>query len=423
MSTEGRGQVERDPLVGASPDESVGRLRAVLIDDMSEIRMLLRMALEDVGIDVVGEAADGAAGVEVAGACMPDIVILDVSMPVMDGLTALPWIRDTLPDAKIIMLSAFDRELCEEPALERGADAYVEKGQVDQLIRTVLELGGVRPESRPVDSRDLLLPAPRGDLTSPLHVVPPIEEPSAPAAAPASDDALADELAVARASLDQLAYMVSHDLAEPINLIVGFAQRLERRWVDAESADREFLGYVTAAALRAQAMLDDISAYVKSGIQELPVETVDCQQVVADVRAVLAGRIRETGAVIHSDLLPTEVVVNRFVLTQVLQNLVANAITFTSPGVVPEVELSASCDGRFWSFRVADNGIGIGTADVERVFLPFKRLHADAYQGNGIGLAICRQLVLRHGGQIGVRSSGSDGTVMAFTLPYLEAPS
>lgn len=130
--------------------ESRPGLRAVLIDDVDEIRMLLRMALEDVGVEVVGEAADGAHGVEVVGACTPDLVILDVSMPVMDGLTALPWIRDRLlPHGKIIVLSAFNRELCEQPALDGGADAYVEKGQVDLLISTVLELSVLRDEELP----------------------------------------------------------------------------------------------------------------------------------------------------------------------------------------------------------------------------------------------------------------------------------
>lgn len=110
----------------------------MLIDDVSEIRALLQLALEEVGVDVVGQAADGAAGIELASACRPAVVILDVSMPVMDGLTALPRIRAALPDARIVMLSAFDRELCAAPALERGADAYVEKGQLDQLIDAVL---------------------------------------------------------------------------------------------------------------------------------------------------------------------------------------------------------------------------------------------------------------------------------------------
>lgn len=119
---------------------------AVLIDDVSELRVLLRLALEDVGIDVVGDAGDGAAGIEVVAACLPDIVVLDISMPVMDGLTALPRIRECVPGARIVVLSAFDRELCEQEALSRGADAYVQKGHVDELIRTVLELAALPPQ-------------------------------------------------------------------------------------------------------------------------------------------------------------------------------------------------------------------------------------------------------------------------------------
>src|SRR5690242_15131071 len=109
---------------------------------MPEVRLLLRVALEDVGIEVVGEAGDGATGVEVTALQMPDIVVLDVSMPVMDGIAALPWIRDTVPDAKIVMLSAFDRNLAGGAEASSAADAYVEKGHVDVLIRTVLTLCG-----------------------------------------------------------------------------------------------------------------------------------------------------------------------------------------------------------------------------------------------------------------------------------------
>lgn len=418
MSSEGRPGLESVP---TAPAAKPARPTAVLIDDMSEIRMLLRMALEDVGIEVVGEAADGAAGVEVAGACLPDIVILDVSMPVMDGLTALPGIREQLPNAKIIMLSAFDRELCEEPALSRGADAYVEKGQVDQLIRTVLELSGLRAEPRAGEARERAVPSPRHDPPA-LRVVPPPEDETAETAPPAQAiiDDLRAQISAAQANLDQLAYMVSHDLAEPINLIVGFAERLADRWKGGDPTDAEFLGYVTAAAHRAQAMLDDVYAYAQSGTQELSVEYVDCQQVVEDVCASLAGQLRATGARLRHDRMPRGLHVNRLVLTSVLQNLVKNAITFVAPGITPQVELSATRQAGFWEFRVQDNGIGIAGEDAERIFLPFKRLHAADYAGNGIGLAICRQLVVRHGGRIELRSSDGRGTVMAFTLPDVE---
>lgn len=112
----------------------------MLVDDMADIRELLRMALIEIEVDVVGEAADGAVGVEVATRCVPDLVVLDVSMPVMDGLTALPLIRAALPTTKIVMFSASDRREWADSARALGADDFVEKGDVSQLLATLQRL-------------------------------------------------------------------------------------------------------------------------------------------------------------------------------------------------------------------------------------------------------------------------------------------
>lgn len=219
------------------------RLTALLIDDVSEIRMLLRLALEDVGVDVVAEAADGAAGVEAARASLPDMVILDVSMPVMDGLTALPEIRQRLPDAKIIVFSSFDRALYEDTALSRGADAYVEKGQVDRLLATVVEFAGSASRTVREEVREQPLPSQRRASRTPRAV---------PALV-----VTADERAAAPTSLTQL--------AEPIAIVKEAAGRLARRWEGVDPDDRELLVQVIDAAQRAQALLDSIRAGAEQG--------------------------------------------------------------------------------------------------------------------------------------------------------------
>lgn len=144
--------------MASSPDTSpapalsgdCGRgIRAVLVDDTVEIRVLVRFALQRVGIVVVGEAADGKAGVEVVAEQRPDVVVLDISMPVMDGLEALPLMRAAHPAVRIVMLSGFQASMVGDAALERGADAFVEKGRLPELVSTILRVcqGQVLPGS------------------------------------------------------------------------------------------------------------------------------------------------------------------------------------------------------------------------------------------------------------------------------------
>src|SRR4051794_18638642 len=129
-------------MTASAIDTDSGLLRAVVVDDTSDIRLLLRMALEKDGeIKVVAEAANGREGIEAASAWHPDLVLLDLAMPVMDGLEALPSIRHACPGATIVVLSGFDAATLAEPALAAGADGYVQKGlSVDEIVARVLEL-------------------------------------------------------------------------------------------------------------------------------------------------------------------------------------------------------------------------------------------------------------------------------------------
>ena len=416
----------------AEPTDHPG-LTAVLIDDMPEVRLLLKVALEDVGIEVVGEAADGASGVEVTALQMPDIVVLDVSMPVMDGIAALPWIRDTVPDAKIVMLSAYDRRLTGGPEASSEADAYVEKGHVDVFIRTVLSLCGQElDEVLDADGADAgepprLLDGPLAEasLISPDSIPwprPGQDEPNGALTAHGFPLSTEDEAKLARDTLRDLAQVAGHDLAEPVSLVVGFAERLAARWqtLGLEPKDREFVAFTGAAASRLQVMVDALGEYLRACTEPLAVEVLDVNEVMSDVLAMLARRVRDTGAEVSVSL-PPELVANRHVLTTTLRLLVENSLTFVREGVRPIVTVGAERTGDCWTIRVRDNGIGIDPRDAERVFRPFKHLaERDSHPGCGMGLAICRQLVRRHGGEIAVRGGTPPGCVVEFTLPVVE---
>jgi signal transduction histidine kinase len=228
----------------------------------------------------------------------------------------------------------------------------------------------------------------------------------------------AAELERSNADLEQFAYAASHDLSEPLRTVAGFSQLLAARYrgqLD-EEAD-EMIRYMGDGVDRMQQLIDDLLLYSRVGRTPLREERVDLDDVLADARAWLGPAAQESGAQITNDPLP-EVVGERGQLTQVLQNLVGNAIKFVAPGVTPQVHVSASVSGGEWRIAVADNGIGVPPEQAEAVFKMFGRLHpSDTYPGTGIGLAIVKRIVERHGGRIWVEPREGGGSVFVFTMP------
>lgn len=114
-------------------------LRVFLCDDVPAFRALLRAVLEEDACQVVGEAGDGPAGVEGVSETRPDVVLLDLDMPGGDGLSAIPGIRDAVPETRIVVLSSFSADQMRRRALDAGADDYLEKRLPLSVVReTVL---------------------------------------------------------------------------------------------------------------------------------------------------------------------------------------------------------------------------------------------------------------------------------------------
>jgi signal transduction histidine kinase len=228
----------------------------------------------------------------------------------------------------------------------------------------------------------------------------------------------ADELERSNADLEQFAYAASHDLSEPLRTVAGFSQLLAARYQGKldEDAD-EMIRYMTDGVERMQQLIDDLLLYSRVGRAPLREDPVDLDDALREARAWLGPAVDEAGAEITSDELP-EVRGEQGQLTQVMQNLLANAIKFTAPGVTPVIHVAAaSADGE-WRIAVADNGIGVDPAQAEAIFKMFGRLHpTDAYPGTGIGLALVKRIVERHGGRIWVEAGKNGGSVFVFTLP------
>jgi signal transduction histidine kinase len=226
------------------------------------------------------------------------------------------------------------------------------------------------------------------------------------------------ELQRSNAELEQFAYVASHDLSAPLRAVAGFSQLLAVRYRGRlDSSADEFITHMQEGVDRMQRIIDDLLAYSRVERTTLAAEDVELEGVVDEVVRVLEPEIAERGATVTNDPLPN-VCGDRGQIAQLLQNLIANGLKFTAEGVSPRVHVSAEAHGGRWRIQVRDNGIGIAPDHAARVFEMFHRLHsADEYPGTGIGLAICKKIVERHGGEIAIASAPEGGSVVTFDLP------
>jgi light-regulated signal transduction histidine kinase (bacteriophytochrome) len=225
------------------------------------------------------------------------------------------------------------------------------------------------------------------------------------------------ELARSNTELQQFAYVASHDLTEPLRMVVSYLQLLEEMSGDRLVAEeREFLGYAVDGARRMQALINDLLAYTRVDARGWTKELTNCNTVLEAALVNLKVAIKETGALVEWGQMPT-VKADSVQLTQVFQNLIGNAIKFHGDAP-PRIKIEANRNNGEWVFRVQDNGIGIDPRNAERIFVVFQRLHTrQEYPGTGMGLAICKKIIERHGGRIWVESQPGQGAAFLFTLP------
>lgn len=225
------------------------------------------------------------------------------------------------------------------------------------------------------------------------------------------------ELQRSNEELEQFAYVASHDLQEPLRMISSYVQLISKR---IESGKTEGLGdYMTFAVdgvNRIQALISDLLQYSRVNRKGSPFAQVDMNEVMKIVTAHLMNRISETGAQVTYDSMPT-LMGDSFQLIRLIQNLTENAIKFKVPDRTPTVHVGAEDRGDYWKFSIKDNGIGIDDKFYTRIFVIFQRLHArEEYEGTGIGLAVCKKIVERHGGDIWVESEQGKGSTFFFTV-------
>jgi len=226
------------------------------------------------------------------------------------------------------------------------------------------------------------------------------------------------KLEASNAELEQFSYVASHDLQEPLRTISSFLQLLERRYNDKLDADgREFISFAVDAASRQQAMIQDLLEYSRVGTRGRPFAPTDMDKAYAIAQVNLTSAIADSAATLSSEKLP-QVMADQVQMVSLLQNLIGNALKYRRKDVAPQIRVWAVEEPERWVIAVADNGIGIEPQYFDRIFLVFQRLHTrEKFGGTGIGLALCRKIVHRHGGDIWVESEAGQGTTFHFSLP------
>jgi len=370
----------------------------MVVDDVAANLQVMASELERGGYSVV-VAQGGEEAIERAELVRPDLILLDVLMPGIDGfetcrrLKSVPATRD-IP---VIFMTALSDTPQKVAGFEVGAVDYVTKPldgtEVLARVRTQVALAEMRRQ----------LAARNAQLAQEVAV-----RQQAEAALQRSN-----------AELEQLAYVASHDMQEPLRMIASYLQLVEQRYQDKLDADgREFIGYAVDGAKRMQVLINDLLTYSRVGTKARPFEPVNLQAVVETALTHLRIAIGESGARVEVAGPLPQVQGDATQLVQLMQNLIANAIKFHG-SAPPEVHVDCTDEGAAWRVCVRDNGIGIEPAYFERIFVLFQRLHGrGAYPGTGIGLALCKRIVERHGGRIRVESTPGQGSAFCFTLPH-----
>jgi len=226
-----------------------------------------------------------------------------------------------------------------------------------------------------------------------------------------------DELNRSNEELEQFAYIASHDLQEPLRMVASYTQLLARRYKGKLDSDAdEFITFAVDGANRMQRLIQDLLAYSRVGTKGRDLADTASEAALKQAILNLSGAIQASGARVTYDSLPF-ICADEMQLTQLFQNLIGNAIKYQKPGT-PEIHVSAvSCGWQKWMFSVKDNGLGIEPQYFERIFGMFQRLHKrEEFEGTGIGLAICKKIVERHGGTISIESQPGEGSTFHFVM-------
>jgi two-component system sensor histidine kinase/response regulator len=360
------------------------------VDDNEPARYAKGRHLSRAGF-VVYEAANGSEALRLIKEHNPDLVLLDVNLPDINGIEVCQRVKSTAHSASVIVLQISASATAApqaSAALDSGADAYLtEPIEPEVLIATVRALLRLRKAERELSAANERLKLLNKDLYR------------------SNED------------LQQFAFAASHDLQEPLRTVTSFVTLLERTaGSKLTGEEQEYLRYIADGSRRMRALIDDLLRYSQVGREPASIEAVDLNALLQSVMENLRESLLESRTEVTSDPLPS-VSGDEAQLGQVFQNLISNAIKYARPGLRPVIHLSATQEDDDLVISVRDNGLGIESDYLQQIFAPFKRLHGKEISGTGMGLAICRRVIEAHGGRIWVESTLGEGSAFYFSLP------
>lgn len=348
-------------------------VRVLIAEDDYLVSEMIRELLEDAGYTVVGKAVSGLQAVEMAQSTRPDVILMDIKMPGVDGIEATRRIYECCP-TPVVALTAYETPELVAEASAAGVGAYLIKPPNAREIERTITVAMAR-----------------------------------------FDDMM--ELRRLNAELERFTYAVSHDLKSPLITINGFLELLEQDMATGNTEQmRASLAYISNAAAQMGQLLDELLQFSRIGRLDSPLEDVPLGELAREVVGVVAGRLAQRG--VQVDIAPDLPAVhgNRPRLFEVLQNLIDNAAKFMGDQQEPRIEIGARRDGEETVFYVRDNGIGIEPQHHAHVFGVFAQLSPKA-EGTGMGLAIVKRIVEMQGGHVWVESEGAGhGSTFCFTL-------
>ncbi len=364
---------------------SLDSARILVVDDNPHNHMAIRAVLR--GVDAsLDEAGNGFDALSLALAHEYALILLDVQMPEMDGFEVCEQLRADARtvDIPVIFLTAAFKETADRMrAYVAGATDYLTKPIDDHILKAkVLVFLKLYEQQHTLKSRN-------------------------------------QELLQSNQELEQFAYIASHDLRQPLRMMNSYVQLLERRLDDKLNEEtRMMMGFVRDGAARMDQMLMSLLEYSRIGRSGEPMELCDVSLLLEQVLADLALPIKEREADIQLPKALPWLWVSCHEFSRLLQNLISNALKFCPAQVRPQIQINVQEHAQYWQFAVRDNGIGIPQEQHGRLFQMFQRLHTrEQYDGTGIGLALARKIVQRHGGEIWVSSPGEGrGTCFEFTV-------
>jgi len=388
--------------------------RVLLADDNADmreyVRKLLRAHYEIVAVP------DGEAAWTAISEQHPDLVLTDIMMPKLDGFGLLARLRENevTRSIPVILLSARAGEESQVEGLDAGADDYLVKpfGARELLahVRANLNMARIRQESARFEER----------LKAEERTAEKLREQAQLLELRFREQTA--ELQRSNQALQDFAAIASHDLQEPLRKVALFGDMLKQKWSD--SLGEQGIGYldrVLDANQRMQSLLTALLEYSRISTKANPFVDVELTKVVHEVLSDLEARIQRTGGEVHVGELPV-IQSDPTQMRQLFQNLVGNALKFHKEGEKPIVKVSCvRANNGVAQIIVEDNGIGFDEKHLERIFAPFQRLHGRSeYEGTGMGLAICKKIVERHGGSITAKSAPGAGATFIIELPLAQ---